>query len=131
MSQDPIFELIDKDEFELQQLWAYDFPWAAAGVVIRPGFITNFASIPWAARWVVSPIDPTICKAALVHDYLVGESTGRKGKVITGKGSSYDPNWHQAAEILRGIMAAEGASWWKRTLVYRAVRLYGVLAGKK
>lgn len=122
MSQDPIFELIDRGEFEMKELWAYDFPWTAAGVVIRPGFITNFASIPWAARWVVSPIDPTICKAALVHDYLVGESTGIKGRVVYTHGSSRTMNWHQAAEILRQIMAAEGASWWKRTLVYRAVR---------
>ena len=60
--------------FILEEAFKYHFPWKPAEYVVVPeGYKTNFASIPWAARWLVSPIDETILIAALIHDWLVQE----------------------------------------------------------
>lgn len=107
-----------------------EFDYAVPGtdyrVEITAGFATNFASVPWYARWLISPVDPTIRIAALVHDYLVGEFTD-PGVIIHDDGRESIVDWNQAAAILRRIMESDGARTWKRQAVYWAVRLHGWL----
>jgi hypothetical protein len=107
-------------------------------VVVPEGYETNFASIPWYFRWLINPIDPEIVVAALVHDWLVQE-WGDTDKNIPSSiftdneyGGVYDiVDWNQAAAVLREIMSECSAPLWKRQCVYLAVRIHGILKGKK
>jgi hypothetical protein len=42
-------------------------------LVVPKGSRSNFASVPWFFRWIISSTDPVIVLPAIVHDYLVGE----------------------------------------------------------
>lgn len=105
-------------------------------VTIPKGHVTNFASVPWFVRWIVSPIDPDIVAASVIHDGLVSEFSGPHSYVeyfdpFTGQVlGRYRPTWNEAAWIMRSIMKASGAPAWKRGIVYSGVRLYGFFAGK-
>lgn len=39
-------------------------------LVIPKGFVTDFASIPWWARWRYDPTDPRWRAQSVIHDYL-------------------------------------------------------------
>jgi len=96
---------------------------------LKAGATSNFASIPWYGRWIISPIDPEIQMGAFVHDQLVGESDKRTP--IWDESGSHFASWREAAYWLRRIMEEHKAPLWKRQIVYGAVRLHGWLAGKK
>ena len=40
---------------------------------IPSGIRTNFASVPWTARWLVSPTTGSLVIPATIHDYITGE----------------------------------------------------------
>jgi len=99
-------------------------------IAVPRGVKTNFASIPWFGRWLVSAVDPTLAEPAIVHDYLVGEFTDQTGwqPLIhnpDGSVEDSDIDWRQAAAILRWMMEDRGAKRWKRQAVYWAVRVAG------
>lgn len=132
----PQLELMHNGLFRLKQSYTYVFPWDEdCRVVIPMGMLTNFASIPWFARWVVSRTDRHILIPALVHDYLVSEFfwDGRPA-VIRSKPNGEEwrerCDWRRASFILKRMMEAEGAPTWKRMLVHWAVRAYGVFRDK-
>ena len=110
--------------FRLVRRWMPELP-NGKWVDIPAGFETNFASIPWFVRWLISPIDPTLLYAAAIHDYLVGEFNGVPGVLHSPDGIER-VSWRQAAAILRSVMDADGARTWKRQAVYWAVRAYGL-----
>lgn len=138
MSRRPVVEIADDGTFRLAHEWRYNIPGSMDYVLLPEGMRTNFATIPAVARWLISPIDPDIVIAALVHDWLVGEFLeGYMGKsaCIFEQGSGvfvtrYKPSWSMSAKIMRWIMKAEGAPWWKRTAVYLAVRAHGIIQRK-
>lgn len=107
-------------------------------VVVPSGYRTNFASIPAVGRWLISPIDPQITVAALVHDWLTNEfdpiNYANYDKVIcTGEQPTVlmdVVSWEQAVAILRQIMLEDGAPLWKRQVVYLSVRAYGIIKRK-
>lgn len=72
-------------------------------------FITNFASVPQVFWSVVSPWGRQM-KAAIMHDYFYK----------TGCVSRLD-----ADRLFYRMMKELGVSWWKRQVMYRAVRLFG------
>ena len=136
---------IRNGKFYLLEDFYYHFPYDNLNndfvyVRIPRGYQTNFASIPSFVRGIISPIDPQIVEAALVHDFLTsefGDIAGYPKAIIHDHGMGiqslrYDyTNWKQAIATMRGIMGKEGAPLWKRQAVYIAVRAYGVIKGKK
>lgn len=79
------------------------------------GFLTDFASVP-RFFWRIFPPWDTHRLSAVVHDYLcVSSEVPRK----------------EADLIFLDLMQRQGVSWWKRTVMYRAVRTYAVLTRKK
>lgn len=132
----PEFTWTDEGEFRLAHRWRYTLP-DEFFVVLPEGMRTNFATIPHIARVIISPIDPDIVVAAAVHDWLVGEFYDRPDEAPVlwrqtshGHFVRWRPRWSESARIMRDIMKAEGAPWWKRTAVYLAVRGYGIVQRK-
>lgn len=90
-------------------------------VRVPAGYRSNFATIPWFARWLISPVDRVVIMAALAHDWLVREFGGPRP----------DMTWAEAATVMRKIMRAYAGDSTtktiKRHLIYWAVSAYGLL----
>jgi hypothetical protein len=80
---------------------------------IRLRGVTDLGSIPRLARWLIDPQGPE-AKAYVLHD---------DGYVTQGWGGLYTRR--QVDDMLIEAMKAVGAAWWKRQLVYAAVRVGG------
>lgn len=136
MEQSPLLT-IREGKIILADSFQYRFPWKTDEYVVVPmGYRTNFASIPWIARWLISPIDRHIMIAAIVHDWLTLEfrvrPAGYYPMIFTDKNgleqvSDVHVSWDQAATIMKKIMHFEGAGRLKRMSVYLAIRLWGVM----
>ena len=89
-----------------------------AGLIIVPaGFVSDGASIPSVLWGVVgSPWSGKYPHAALVHDYLYFKQDFTRA--ISDK-------------IFIEAMGILGVNWFKRRLMYRAVRTFGWLCWKK
>jgi len=95
-------------------------------VTVPAGTYSNFGSVPWYVRWLISPVDPTLMIAAILHDYECGEH----GQPTT--------DWRTAAKHMRAVMKYfnrydPAPSWCrraKRHLVYRGVMLNGLIKGR-
>jgi hypothetical protein len=77
-------------------------------IAVPAGFVTDFASVPWYARWRISVLGKHSI-AAIVHDYLYWEQRCTR---------------EEADAILREAMDEYGSSWADQTIVYQAVK-YG------
>lgn len=86
-------------------------------LTVPAGFHTDFASIPRIAWRYIDPEDPAILFASVIHDYLYS----LKGVLPT----SQEYTRKQADEVLVEAMAACGARWDQRKIVYAAVRVGG------
>ena len=78
-------------------------------IVVPPGFVTDFASVPRTPLlyWLFGD---TAHASAVVHDYLVREWVPL-GKIT----------WREAAEIFGEAMRAEGVPAWRRWMMQQAV----------
>lgn len=78
-------------------------------IVVPEGFVTDFASIP-RGLWNIFPTMGEYNGAAIVHDYLYRET-----------------HWPQKVcdDIFLEAMQDSGVSWLTRTMIYRALRLFG------
>lgn len=76
------------------------------------GFITDFASIPSALWRVLTPTDPRIGPAAVIHDTLYRDTSFRVTK-------------DEADHVLVEAMELLGASTTLRTMVYYALHAFG------
>lgn len=91
--------------------YAYEHDVLSDGrIEIPEGFVTDFASIPSAFRFIFSPFGRH-APAAVIHDYLyaVGQQKSRK----------------YADFIFKEAMRESGVSTWRRTVMYLMVRLFG------
>ena len=77
--------------------------------LIPAGFQTDFASVP-RPLWVLFPPYGKYTKAAVVHDWLYVE------RPVSRK---------DADGIFRRIMRELGVPWWRRYLMWAAVRIGG------
>lgn len=96
-------------------------------VEVPEGYTTDFASVPKAFHWLLPPYHPDYGKAAVVHDYLCSKRLIKRpgnGSVRLCPRVEADLIFYQAAKVL-------GSPAWKRSVMWAAVRLYAVLAGKK
>lgn len=77
-------------------------------ITVPAGFVTDFASVPWYARWLISVLGKHSIPA-IVHDYLYWEQRCTRD---------------EADAILKEAMNEYGSSWRDQDAVYYAVR-YG------
>lgn len=82
------------------------------------GFQTDFASIP-RIFWSILPPDGEYTGAAILHDYIYNQ----RGKALGPNGT--DLNRAQADGIFLEAMTVLNVPWWKRTIMYHQVRLWG------
>jgi len=76
---------------------------------VPEGFITDFASVP-RLFWNIVPPWGKYGYAAIIHDYMY--KTGKYGRKTSDK-------------VFLRIMKESKVVWWKRTLMYKMVRLFG------
>lgn len=88
-----------------------------AELVVPSGYVTDFASIPGPLLWFMDDDAPGILYPSVVHDYLY-----TLGGVLPN-GKTYSRK--QADLVLREAMESCGAGAFKRSTVYRAVRIGG------
>jgi|SRR3990167_2545512 len=82
---------------------------------VPEGYETDFASVP-RGLWNILPPDGTYSQAAVLHDFLYGKRLRPRKEC--------DKIFLEAMKVLK-------VSWWKRRLMYRAVRIFGGLAWGK
>ena len=112
---------IGKRRWELLAGLAYhaDDDWH---VIIAPrGFTTDFASIPRALWWLYPPYGDTWGMAAVIHDYLYATQLLEEWQ--------FPRKW--ADQMFLEGMIVLGANWFRRTVMYQAVRLCAGAAWKK
>jgi hypothetical protein len=101
----------DSDTIKLLEGVSYIVPELDAKIIIKPGFLTDGASIPrffW--RIIGHPFAADILPAALLHDAL------------------YQTELFPRAfcdRVFRDYLGQRGFSWWRRTAVWLGVRLGG------
>jgi len=90
--------------------------YTAKGITVPAGFISDWASVPWYLDGIVPSFGP-YAPAAIIHDYLY-EVGGVLpcGDAFTRK---------QADDLFLELLAELRVPWWKRSLMYRAVRVGG------
>lgn len=80
---------------------------------VPKGLETDFASVP-KGLWNILPPDGEYTQAAVLHDFLY-QTKGENGK-RTRK---------ECDEIFLEGMKVLGVPWWKRKLMFTAVRIFG------
>jgi hypothetical protein len=104
-------------------------------ILVPAGFVTDFASIPWGLWNLFPPLGPW-ARPAIVHDFLYATSgTG----VWAAAGNpplrhitrQADYTRAEADGIFREALQVVGVPGWRRTAMYRAVRLGGGSGWKK
>ena len=78
-------------------------------VFIPTGFQTDFASVP-RLFWTILPPDGKYTQAAVLHDFLYSKQERIRVKCDC---------------IFLEAMGVLGVSWWKRRIMYHAVRMFG------
>ena len=78
-------------------------------ITVPKGFYTDFASIPRLCQMLISPVGRHV-KAAVIHDYLY---------------QNKKPTRKEADKIFLEAMKVLGVAWWRRWIMYRAVRHFG------
>lgn len=97
---------------------------------VHKGTSTNFATIPWFVRSILSPMDPILALPSLVHDALVNEFSDSVITIIYASGATQSVKnvpWKVAADTMLGLMKQYPGrlNYLKARLVYSAVRAYG------
>lgn len=83
------------------------------GLTVPAGFVSDWASVPWWLDGIVPSFGP-YAPAAIAHDWLY--ERGGVSPYLTRK---------QADELFLDLLAELRVPWWKRSLMFRAVRLGG------
>ena len=106
---DSTFDLLEEFEYYTSKMKNLD----GTDVIINvpEGFNTDFASIPWIFQSILPVLDKH-AKAAVVHDYLYEHG--------------YDK--YLSDKIFLEAMTVLKVSWWKRYLMFAAVRSYHFIA---
>lgn len=89
-------------------------------IEVPANFITDLASTPKILWNIFEPAGKNYTRSALVHDYLYS-----KNCIYT------DISRKEADKIFLEIMKERGVSFWKRHLMFIAVRMFGRLFFRK
>jgi Protein of unknown function (DUF1353) len=92
---------------------AHISPRKKVAVAVPEGYVTDFASIPGFAQWMISPFGRH-SEAAVVHDWLytLGTPGDAKGRKLA------DMTFRRALKLV-------GVGWFRRSIMYRSVRMGG------
>jgi len=96
-------------------------------VVVRKGFIFDFASVPRIFWNIFSPNGGRYDRASCLHDWLYEKKCVRVKHMIKNK-LKYVPTFierKEADEIFYKAMLADGTPKWKAKIFYWAVRIGG------
>ena len=85
-------------------------------IKVPQGFLTDFASIPRIFWSIVGSPSGKYGKAAVIHDWLYATHTTTRRK---------------ADKIFREAMKVLKVKWWKRRLIWIAIRAFGRKAWNK
>ncbi len=101
-----------RSEYELIEPLVFDQRLNGGGLkfTVPRGFVTNLASTP-RPLWSIFPPAGKWNRAAILHDYLYSRQA--------------DCSRFLADALFREAMATLGVPWWRRVLMYYAVRLLG------
>lgn len=101
-------EMLDDQTWKLAHPLVYQSD--IAGLITVPdGFVTDFASVPRIPIAYTLAGD-TAHAAAVVHDYLYGNPSVKR---------------RVADAVFKEAMAVSGVPWWRRQLMWSAVRVFG------
>ena len=102
--------------WEVMEEFTYKVFNSTAMITVPVGYITDFASIPRLCWRLIGHPAGKYGKAAVIHDFLY---------------SSHRYNRKRSDEIFYEAMGVSGVVLWKRKIIYRAVRMFGMFAWKK
>lgn len=109
--------LEDGYHWKLLEAFVYDIGelGGSDNITVPAGFVTDMGSVP---RFLWGLVDPwgRASKAFLIHDYLY--STHERSRLVSD------------AILLEG-MEVLGVNWFKRNIIYRAVRIGGIFSWKQ
>lgn len=116
-----VVEFIDGKYWQVLESFEYHVGAEDSDEIIRVpvGFLTDFASIPKFAWSLIGHPTGEYGKAAVIHDWLYSENAGEQG------GDWWPRTRKRCDQIFLEGMAVLGVAWWKRTLMYSAVRVAG------
>jgi hypothetical protein len=104
-----------KQLYRLEEDFAYLSP--AFGAITAPaGMVTDFASVPRIVWSYLSPEDPAILYASLIHDYLYGIGGRLPLRTLTRA---------ECDSVLREAMLISGARRAQAAVAHRAVTWFG------
>ena len=111
----------------LKSFW-YDVGEEDSGerVIVIAGFLTDFASVPRFAWPIIGHPTGRYGKASVVHDWLYRYP--KSGVLTVGQFDMCIPiprTRRRCDQIFLEGMQVLGISWWKRTVMYSAVRVGG------
>ena len=106
-----------RSSWEVSEDFVYE-TWNEVIISVPKGFKTDLASVPLLFQGVF-PKAGRYREAAVIHDYL-----------YSGKGFGIY-NRKQADQIFYQAMTDLKIAWWRKSLIYRAVRLGGGLYWNK
>jgi hypothetical protein len=114
-------EFLDGKFWRLVEAFEYHVGSEGSDEIIRVpvGFLTDFASIPKFGWSLIGHPAGEYGKAAVIHDWLYSENAGEQG-------DDFKPRTRKRSDqlFLEGMVVL-GVAWWKRTLMYSAVRCCG------
>ena len=90
-------------------------------ITIPEGFITDLASIPFGARWLIPKLGRH-AQSAVLHDFLYNKRGKMANKTYSRK---------ECDQIFLEAMGVLKVPFWKRKIMYRAVRLGGFIPWSK
>lgn len=116
---------IGKDYWRVTQGFKfYLFPRIdALWVYVPEGFLTDGASVP-QLFWNILPPWGKYGQAAVLHDWLCEHLVADNTKPNLGENATVVISKKQADRQFYWAMKALGVTWWKRQVMYRAVRFY-------
>jgi len=96
-------------------------------ITVEDGFITNFASIPRWAMFCIGPPTGKYGAIAVIHDWLYEKHYIEMEVDVEGNPRTVHipVSRYRADRIMLEGSALLGVPWWKRQIIYRAVRFGG------
>ena len=112
-------EELGKDYFQVTQSFRYYLSEKQKDVwgYVPAGFLTDGATVPRPFWWLIAPFG-VHGQAAVLHDILCETGTMFRNEL------PYEISRKEADQIFLEAMRATRVSWWKRALMYGAVRLW-------
>lgn len=92
-------------------------------VTVPKNYLTDGATVP-RPFWVIFPPWGVYGQAAVLHDYLCNTRELTKN----GDNTNLVLQTKQIDVIFKHAMKVAGTPWWKRTIIYSAVRIYHIFS---